>query len=559
MKNIPIGEVLKNYGYITEEQLTQALAQQKKDPQKRRLGTILIDLGYVTEHQMLTALSQRLQLPVIDLKTSRIQNDVVGRIPKQLAVKYKAIAIGEDGGRLTVAVSDPLNFYAIEDIRQVTKMPLSLVLAETPDIDRAIDYHYAEVQARRAAASANDLAHMFQSTSDEMDDRPDDEAAPVVKLVNSLLLRGYNTNASDIHIEPFEDRTVIRMRIDGMMIEYVTLEATLHAPIIARIKILSGLDIAEKRAPQDGHFRTKLEGVELNIRVSVIPTVGGEKAVLRFLTSNVPIDHAGQFGMEEANYHKLLNMLQSPHGLIYLTGPTGSGKTTTLYMALEYLSGKPVNISTIEDPVERNLRGINQMQVNPLAGVTFENGLRALLRQDPDIIMVGETRDAETASISVRAAITGHLVLSTLHTNDAVSSIIRLRDMGVPPYLLASSLVGLVAQRLVRKVCPHCGYEYVPDEAEQRAAGFHLEKARRGRGCHLCNQTGYMGRIAIHEILHIDQHIREMVVEDAPMSEISRYAREHQHMATLRDSMEQLVRAGQTTLDELLKITYFVE
>ncbi len=562
-KNILIGEVLKEYQYITEEQLQQALRVQREEAQngnagKRRVGAILIDLGYVTENQVLTALSQRLELPLLNLKTTPIQAEAVSRIPKQLAVKYNLVAIQEENGRLTVAVSDPLNFYAIEDIRQVTHSPLQLTLATQHDISQAIDYYYAEIHAKQAAAKANDAAATVVPIQ-ENDFANDDDTAPVVRLVNSLLLRGYNTNASDIHIEPFEEETLVRMRIDGMMVDYVALAVSLHAPVVARIKILSNLDIAEKRSPQDGHFRIILEGFEMNVRVSVIPTIYGEKVVMRFLSSHIPIDHAGQFGMTEDNYQKLEQMLQTPHGIIYLTGPTGSGKTTTLYMALEHLAKKPLNISTIEDPVERNLARINQMQVNVPAGVTFDSGLRALLRQDPDVIMVGETRDAETASISVRAAITGHLVLSTLHTNDAVSTIIRLEDMGLPPYLLASSLVGVVAQRLVRKICPHCKQEYQPDQVELLAAGATVNKAYKGTGCHVCNNTGYHGRIAVHEILTIDKDLRKLITNRASMDEAKAYAIQQQNMETLKDSVLKLVKNGQTTLEEMMKITYYVD
>lgn len=558
MKNIPIGEVLKEYGYITEEQLQQALTKQKESQVKQRLGEVLVSLGYVTEHQVLKALGERLQLPLYDLNANPVHTEAVSKIPKQLAVKYCLIAVSASHGRLVVAVNDPLNFYAIEDIRQVTNMPLSLVLSEKSSITSAIDYYYSEIFARQVTETVNDAAAELAPLQEEAVEN-DDNIAPVVKLVNSLFLRGHSTNASDIHIEPFEFQTTIRMRIDGMMVNYATLAASLHASIIARIKILANLDIAEKRAPQDGHFRIRLEGVEINMRVSVIPTVYGEKAVLRFLSSDVAIDRSGQFGMDSENYEKLCKMLRSPHGIIYLTGPTGSGKTTTLYMALERLVNQPVNISTIEDPVERNIIGVNQVQVNVLAGVTFESGLRALLRQDPDIIMVGETRDAETASISIRAAITGHLVLSTLHTNDAVSTIVRLEDMGLPSYLVANSLVGVVAQRLVRKVCPNCGETYEPSLDEQQAAGLKIGKSRRAVGCHICNNTGYKGRIAVHEVLMMDKTLRRMVTERRTTEEIYAYAREHQHMSSLKDSVQRLVESGETTLEEMIKSTYYAD
>ena len=381
--------------------------------------------------------------------------------------------------------------------------------------------------------------------------------APIVKLFNSLLDRAISTGASDIHIEPFEKNTRVRMRLDGVIVEYVTLERSIHQPLIARIKIMSGLDIAERRLPQDGHFRIRVNGSFVNIRVSILPTVFGEKAVLRVLASAGAIDHAGHFGMDDDSYARFLPMLNTPNGIIYITGPTGSGKSTTLYMVLEYLSHRPVNISTIEDPVEKNVPTVNQTQVNPVAGMTFENGLRALLRQDPDIIMVGETRDGETASISVRAAITGHIVLSTLHTNDAISSIVRLADMGLDRYLIANSLVGIVAQRLMRKVCPHCARKMAATPAETQRLGRDVEFVTRGVGCTACSGTGYRGRIAIHEIVSIDREMRRMISRGAEVDELEEYARRTQNMQFLRDKGVALVREGVTTPEELVKVAYY--
>lgn len=555
INNIPIGKVLIEYGYITEEQLQSALNQQKNDTAKRRLGAILIDYGYVTERQMLEALAQRMQLKLIDLNTYKIDANIVSIIPKHLAVKYNIICVNKSESLLTVVMSDPLNFYAVEDIRQITGLNLEILLAEKFTISNKIDFYYSEISAKSAAKSANSLAIATNVPEIEAQDGEGD--VPVIKLLNSLLLRGHNANASDIHIEPFENQTVVRMRLDGMLIEYVTLSKALHQSLIARIKILSDLDIAEKRMPQDGHFKTKLEEAILNIRVSVIPTVYGEKAVLRFLFTDTIIDKASQFGMQLDDYQKTLKMLQSPNGIVYITGPTGSGKTTTLYMILEELSNKMVNISTIEDPVERNLPKINQMQVNNLAGLSFESGLRSLLRQDPDIIMVGETRDNLTATISVRSAITGHLVLSTLHTNDAVSTIVRLKDMGIEPYLIANSLVGVIAQRLVRKVCLNCSYKEEPTEEIKTLIGNDIPYITKSKGCHLCNNTGYKGRIAIHEILTNDKIVRKMITEEESIDSIVEYAITVQQMKTLIDSALRLVKEGITTVDEFLRIAYF--
>ncbi|MCD8328216.1 MAG: GspE/PulE family protein [Ruminococcus sp.] len=556
MKNVPIGEVLKEYGYITEENIKEALDYQKTEAGKgKRLGDLLKELGFVTERQVLEALGKKLEIELADMANLKVDTDVTAKIPKQLAIKYNALAAEISDGRMTVVMSDPLNFYAQEDLKQIAGMPLRILLAEKSVIDSAIEHNYSEVGAKIAAKKANISAADIEIPT--LDTTDEDDDVPVINLINSLLARGYTTNVSDIHIEPFEDYTQVRMRVDGMIIDYVTLSKSLHASVIARIKIMSNLDIAEKRVPQDGNFRAVVEGYDISVRVSVIPTVHGEKAVLRFLSSNTAIDKAGHFGMEPDAYNKILKMLSAPNGIIYITGPTGSGKTTTLYMILESISQGQVNISTIEDPVEKALPRINQMSVNTAAGLTFETGLRALLRQDPDIIMVGETRDSETASISVRAAITGHLVLSTLHTNDAISSIVRLEDMGLAPYLVANSVVGIVAQRLVRKVCENCAYTCEPTEEEKAIIGNDIPKIRKGRGCNLCNNTGYKGRVSIHEMVLVDKTLKRMISNGAETEDMLEYCKKEQGMKMLGDSAIDLVRQGITTPEEVLKVTYY--
>lgn len=555
MKNLRIGDILKEYGYVTDEQISAALAYQKEH-QGKRLGTALIDLGYITERQMLEALGERLRLSMVDVSNIEVDLEAVQLIPRQLAVKYEMLAFKQAEGVLYIALFDPLNFYGIEDIRQLTGMQLQFSLAARDELIKAVNYYYAEVDARKAAQVANESFEGSQVEEEVYVADEGDDDTPIINLLSRLITRAHSTNASDIHIEPFEDKTTVRMRMDGVILEYVTLQKSLHASLIARIKILGNMDIAERRIPQDGHFRILVNKEYVNIRVSVIPTVFGEKAVLRLLAGNSKIDYPATFGMEEASYNKLQRMLKSPNGIIYLTGPTGSGKTTTLYMILEEISKRPVNISTIEDPVEKNLPKVNQMQVNNQAGLTFEIGLRALLRQDPDVIMVGETRDGETASISARAAITGHLVFSTLHTNDAASSIVRLEDMGLAPYMVASSLVGIIAQRLMRKLCPECAQESITTQDDERLLGKRLPRIRRAKGCPACNYTGYSGRIAIHEILVIDREIRKMIVDGAASEEIAEYAIEHQQMKTLRDCALELVEKGVTTVEEMQKVAY---
>ena len=554
-QNLRIGEILMERGDVTQEQMDQALAYQKEH-RDMRVGQILIELGFVTEQQVLSALATRLGLEIVKIGLVEVDLEAVARIPRATAEKHTLLAVGYNGKNLVVVTNDPLNYFGLEEVRQLTGCQLETKLCERGPLQRAIAYYYAEVDARQAARSANQnyaAAEPEEIVTEEVD--AGDDEAPVIRLLNSLLGRAITSGASDIHIEPYPKQTWVRIRLDGAIVNYVSLQPSLHQPLIARIKVLSGLDIAERRLPQDGHFHIRLDkGQEANIRVSILPTVHGEKAVLRVLAGNTTVDFSDHFGMDEESYQKFLPMLNAPNGLVYLTGPTGSGKSTTLYMVLEYLSHRQVNIATVEDPVEKTLPFVSQTQVNTAAGLTFETGLRALLRQDPDIIMVGETRDATTASISVRAAITGHLVFSTLHTNDAVSSIMRLADMGVERYLIASSLVGIVAQRLMRKVCPNCA-EPVPTTAVERdILGQDCTTIRRGAGCPQCSGTGYRGRVAVHEIVTIDAPIRHMIVSGAEADEIAAYAREHQGMKRLREKGIELVKQGVTTPEELAKL-----
>lgn len=553
--NLRIGEILTEKGYVTEEQIGQALAYQKEH-RDMRVGQILMELGFVTEMQVLEALADRLHVDIVEVAQLSVDISAVSMVEKSLAEKNLILPIQEKNHTMTIVTNDPLNYFALEEVRQQTGCHLEILLSEEAPLRQAISYYYAEVSARKAAKQAN-VGFTVEENELEIENLTDsDDEAPIIRLLNSLLERAIKTNASDIHIEPFEKETKVRMRVDGVIMDYVTIQRNIHSPLIARIKILANLDIAEKRLPQDGHFRAGLEEGYVNIRVSILPTVFGEKAVLRIMSTNGELEHADHFGMDDYNYERFLPMLNYPNGIIYITGPTGSGKSTTLYMVLEYLSKRNVNISTIEDPVEKNLPGINQTQVNPVAGLTFDVGLRALMRQDPDIIMLGETRDGETAGTSVRAAITGHVVLSTLHTNDAASSIVRLEDMGVETYLVANSLVGLVAQRLLRKVCPHCAREVDTTEQERLFLGEDVKRIRRGMGCSHCNNTGYKGRIAVHEILSMDHTVRKMVVEHQSIEEIKRYAIEQQGMRTLKESGLQLVKEGVTTPEELMKISY---
>lgn len=554
-RNVRLGDVLIEYGYITEAQLNEALNIQKGDRSKR-IGEILQEEGFVTEKQVIKALAARLNLNIVeDVEAVRIDTSTAALVPQTIAEKYKIIPINISEGIITVVTNDPLNFYAQEDVRQLTGHDIKVILATEKDVEYLIGKCYSEVSVINAVKATN-MQTSTETPIEELDAIVGDDDTPIIQFINSLLQRAYDIGASDIHVEPYENQTLVRIRIDGTITDYVTLQQSLHTTLIARIKILSNLDIAERRVPQDGHFRTKIKGNVVNVRVSLIPTVFGEKAVLRILANNTPISNSQHYGMDAENYEKFRRILKSPNGIIYISGPTGSGKTTTLYMVLEEFSKRLISISTIEDPVEKNLPHMSQMQVNVQSGLTFEKGLRALLRQDPDVIMVGETRDNETAAISVRAAITGHLVFSTLHTNSAVSAIVRLADMGVEPYLIANSLVGVVAQRLVRKICPECGKLVDATEEDKKILGIDIDKVMVPVGCPKCNNTGYSGRIAVHEIVAVDREIRNMIVKGNEIDSIEEYAINKQGMKPLVASTLSLVKDRKTTVEEYLKIAY---
>jgi len=558
-----LGEVLIDTGCITEEQLNEALRIQKDavDRRGKRLGEVLIEHGMITEKNLNEALSKRLNIKYVAISECPVDLEAVIKIPRAVALRHGALAVSIDGNALRLLISDPLNYYAIEDIKLISKMQLDVMICNRGEIIQAINESYSEIETRNATKSANEAANQTSAFS-YVDITETTEDTPVVTLINSMLYKAHSAGASDIHIEPYESTTQIRIRVDGQIIDYSSITQSLHNSMVARIKILSGMDIAEKRAPQDGHFRARLQDIDINVRVSSLPTIYGEKIVMRFLSQSTVLDNAKTFGMEQDDYEKVSRLLMVPHGLIYITGPTGSGKTTTLYMFMELLAKRNVNIATVEDPVEKTLARVNQTQINPLAGLTFDSGLRSILRQDPDIIMIGETRDSETASISVRAALTGHLVLSSLHTNDSISAIVRLIDMGVEDYLLANSLVGVVAQRLVKKICPHCREEYDATDSELRlmeGAGAEIRRLARGRGCHNCNNTGYKGRIAIHEILSVDTKIRNMISKKAGTEDIFDYVNENKLVKNLQVSLMKMVAERKTSLEELLKLTYFVQ
>lgn len=561
MKNVPIGQILLESGYITKQHLEDALVKQKETGKK--LGDMLLEMGFVSETQLAQALSQRLKVPYIDLTTTKIESEAVKKIPEAIAKKNTVIAFKINNGRLYVATNDPVNFYIFEELKIQTGMEIHAMLATKSSILDAIGKVYT---ASNVSNVMNDIDKEYDANAalmeaaDESEERIDN--APVVKLVNTIIESAYRDGASDIHIEPFKDRTRIRYRIDGECVEKMATKPAVHNSIITRIKILGGMNIAERRIPLDGRSSAVIDGVTQDLRISTIPTVYGEKCVIRLLaTGDEKARKITELGMTDYNYEMFKQIIRCPNGVMLVTGPTGSGKSTTLYATLGELSKPNVNIVTAEDPVEKKIDGVNQCQMNDKAGMTFAAALRSILRQDPDIVMVGEIRDGETADIAIRAAITGHLVLSTLHTNDAASTILRLVDMGVAPYMVASSLVGVIAQRLVKLLCPECREKILlTDPADLRLVGktepVEIYQHHIG-GCPSCRNTGYKGRTAIHEIIVSTNDIKELISRNATAEEIGVQARKN-GTRLLRDNVTEMVLDGRTTMDELVKATYSV-
>lgn len=552
MATVPkrLGDLLVSSGLITVEQLKEALEEQKKTRQK--LGDIFIQKGFITEQQLIEVLEFQLGIPHINLFRLPIDPAIVRLIPEALARKYQAIPVRKEGNKLLVAMVDPLDYYCIEDLRMVTGFSIQPAICTKEELGRAIARYYGLQE------SVENLAPESGSEDEIEETEILNEDSPVVRLVNQMLQQAVHLRASDIHIDPQENRVLIRYRIDGQLRTERVLARQMLGMMVARIKIMANLNIAERRVPQDGRFKMQVDYKTIDVRVSSLPTVHGEKVVLRILDLQSGVKELEKLGLSEHNLSLFKSMIERPYGMILITGPTGSGKTTTLYSAMFQLNHENVNIITVEDPVEYQLEGINQVQVNPVTGLTFAAGLRAILRQDPNIIMVGEIRDNETAEIAVRASLTGHLVLSTIHTNDAVSTITRLMDMGIEPYLIASSLIGIVSQRLVRRICPECKESYIPVEQERifldRRGGGEVERLYRGKGCGACNMTGYRGRIAIHEVLYIDDELRRMISNRASQGELREAAMRKGLIPLPIDGITK-VKSGLTTLQEVIRET----
>ena len=557
-----IGEVLLGLNMITQEQLDKCLKIQTTSQMK--LGEILVAEGFLSKEQFNYVLGSHIGVPYVDLNIDDIDPGAAKLITEQLARKHNVIPIRLDNGMLTLVMSDPFDIVARDDVRIVTGFQPEVIMSSREEIQRAINTLYDSSEVVQKTIEEIKQTD-FQDDDDlllrqqQQESEEEISKAPVVKLVNTIITQAIKMRTSDIHIEGFEKNSKVRYRIDGELREVMSLPKSSHVAMVARIKILGGMDIAETRQPQDGRIETVLDGAKIDMRISILPTVNGEKVVIRILKSGSIQVTKEQLGFSEHNVKRFNHIIKAPEGIILLTGPTGSGKTTTLYTALRELNKPSVNIITVEDPVEYRLEGINQVQVNAKAGLTFAAGLRSILRQDPDIVMVGEIRDSETAEIAVRAAITGHIVLSTIHTNDAVSTVSRLVDMGCEPFMVSSALMGVIAQRLLRRICPRCITERAPTIEEMIMLGLDNPiMLNYGKGCQNCNNTGYSGRQGIHEILIMDREIRNMVVNNVPADEIKKCARE-KGMKTLADSARDLVLAGKTTIEEMIKVTFSVD
>ena len=560
MRNERIGDYLVNQGLITSEQLQQVLEAQKASNGSKKFGDVVVELGFMSEVNFAKALAGNLRVQYVDLDNIDINTEAVQMVPEALARKHTVIAINVQGKRLTVATNDPVNFIVLEDIKVSTGMDTVPVLATTSAINKAIGKCYSmqnvDSVLEGVSAMGGDLGEMSEA---DLESKDRVESAPIVKLATTIVENSYRADATDIHIEPFDKYTRIRIRVNGDLVELMNISSAVHSALTTRFKLISGMNIAEKRIPQDGRFTQVVDGVTLDVRVSSLPMVHGEKIVIRILsTGQIALRKITELGMSDYNYSLFESMLRVPHGVILVTGPTGSGKTTTLYAALGEIAKPNVNVVTVEDPVEKNIDGINQCQVNMKAGMTFAAALRSILRQDPDIVMIGEMRDTETADIGIRAAITGHLVLSTLHTNDAASTVVRLVDMGVAPYMVATSLIGVIAQRLVKVLCPECKKPRMSTPEENELMGLdHSIQIFEAGGCPVCNNTGYRGRTAIHEIIHCTSKVSSIIAGGGGKEEIEKVAKE-QGTKLLRDNASELVQAGETSIDELVRATYSV-
>ena len=553
-KSKQLGQILIELGFITPEQLETALEEHRKTP--KSLGRVLIDLGMIKEADLVRALAEQVGLEFVDLNEFPIDATATVLLPEALSRRYRAIPIGERDGRLLVAMSDPANVYALDDIRTITGREVQPVVATANDVEQAIQKFSGMDSQVEAMASI--AAEAVDESTAELEEAHED--APIVKLVNAIMTQAVGDRASDVHLEPAELNVRIRFRVDGVLHEPMPpAPKNIQGGLISRLKVMADLNIAERRVPQDGRISMKVGGRALDLRVATLPTVYGEKVVIRVLDKSNALLRLEDLGFLENAYDRFSESFRKPYGAILVTGPTGSGKSTTMYSTLNILNEESKNIITVEDPVEYRLAGVNQMQVNPKAGLTFASALRSILRADPDIVLIGEIRDKETATIAIEAALTGHLVLSSLHTNDAPAAISRLVEMDVETFLVASAIDAVVAQRLARKLCERCNVPYKPEQAELQAAGFpewlwpEIPELRKSQGCPACANTGYRGRIGLYEVMQMSEEIERLTVERAS-ADVIRTVAVQQGMMTLRDDGLEKARMGITTLDEVARV-----
>ncbi|MDQ6648542.1 MAG: Flp pilus assembly complex ATPase component TadA [Actinomycetota bacterium] len=549
-----LGEILREDGLVSEEQLASAVAEQQRVG--RSLGRVLVDLGVLTEGQLVAALASQIGLRYVDLTEYPVDGSAVASVPSSVCRRHNALPIGYEDGRLVVAMADPGNVLTIDDLRSLTGMEVQPVVATKSDLASAINRFH------RADSDLDELT-MSLDNNDEEDDlakvREVVDDAPIVKFVNLLITQAIQDRASDIHIEPAERDLRVRFRIDGVLHEVMRSPKSIQAGVTSRLKIMAEINIAERRIPQDGRLSVNANGKKIDLRVATLPTVWGEKVVMRILDNSTAMLTLADLGFSEQNYVNYSESFTKPYGMILVTGPTGSGKSTTLYATLNIVSTAEKNVITVEDPVEYRLAGINQVQTNVKAGLTFASALRSILRSDPDVVLIGEIRDHETAQIAIEASLTGHLVLSTLHTNDSPSAISRLIEMGIEPFLVGSALDCVLAQRLARRLCSKCKESYTPTEEALRHARYPWTSAEplptlfRPVGCSACSKTGYKGRLALHEVMPVTEDIERLAVERSSAEMIGRLARE-QGMVTLRMDGMAKVGLGVTALEEILRV-----
>jgi len=557
-----VGQVLVEKGLVTDAQIRQALARQKQGGHRKLLGEMIVELGFCTEDQIVEALAQAYGMPYVKLTSKFVDPKVIGELPREFIEKQCVLPLFKVDNVLSVAIHEPANVFLVEEIARLANGPVQMVAATAADINAVLQKHLPSGNVFVIDEILEDVAtdvidELQQPSLDITSLDAEADGAPIIKLANYVIFNAVREGASDIHIEPDDGQLRIRYRIDGRLVEKLKPPTQMQAALVSRIKIMASMDISERRLPQDGGIHVKMEGRPIDLRVSTLPNQFGEKVVLRIIDNQNILVSLEQLGFDKDTLEKFRRQIHQPHGLMLITGPTGSGKSTTLYSVLSDRSAPEINICTVEDPIEFNLVGVNQFQVNEKIGFTFPATLRSLLRQDPDVIMIGEIRDAETAKIAVQAALTGHMVFSTLHTNDAPSAVTRMYNVGIEPYLISASLVGVLGQRLVRRICPSCSEEATPTPNAVRAAerlGEALDRVSVGTGCSRCRRTGFSGRIGLYEMLVPDDELRDAITAGVTLNQLRELATRGGMRTLAQDGLEK-VRQSLTTIDEVLRVT----